>query len=611
MKRQFKKLTTIFLDKEKQAFLSGLQELGLVHLEINEQAQHEEVEEAIHYRNQIAGVIKTIELSSVKGQSPIKGLDLDEVVKRVVSTESAIDTFEQEIETNYKSLEKLEPWGEYEYDRFKGLILQGYHVFLCSAPNKTLEQLDLSSLYHQFIDVTKHNSYFVVFSKSEKLDYGFDYFLLPAQDPQDLALSIEDAKKKIDELRDSLSRYRSYLPILNEAYEKASDQLELIQTVHALNPQSDHQVAIISGWFPSDKDKRLKQFLGSVNVAYQIREAYEEENPPVELKNNAFVKLFEPITKIFELPNYHELDLTPFIAVFYPILFAYCLGDAGYGFVLTAIMLGGYFSFFKDNRSAAVLGVLLGLFTTVMGLIKSGSLFGIPLLESEDSAFLSYLGQFVLIPDDSEFLFNAFNVALMIGVVQILTGIIISIYNRIVYQKSLTAISAFGKLLIVVSLLWIFLADMQGVTALDFLGSLKTIMLVLGILLVVFFHQVDIPIGQRVTGAFMPLFFIVTGILGDILSYVRLFALGLASSVLGLVVNQIGEQIMSGGVFAIILGIVFLLFGHTLNFFIAALGSFVHPLRLTFVEFYGNANFLGKGVVYKPFHKSNNQAIKI
>jgi V/A-type H+-transporting ATPase subunit I len=101
------------------------------------------------------------------------------------------------------------------------------------------------------------------------------------------------------------------------------------------------------------------------------------------------------------------------------------------------------------------------------------------------------------------------------------------------------------------------------------------------------------------------LFFIFTGVLGDVLSYVRLFALGVASSVLGLVVNQIGMQIMGNEWWGIIIGIVFLIFGHTLNFCIAVLGSFVHPLRLTFVEFYNNAQFKGGGEIYKPLKKEN------
>lgn len=192
----------------------------------------------------------------------------------------------------------------------------------------------------------------------------------------------------------------------------------------------------------------------------------------------------------------------------------------------------------------------------------------------------------------------------MIGVIQILTGIVLSIYNKAKYQGYAYAIAPFGKLLMVSSLIWMFLTDMQGIHALDVLGDLRKYLLAMGIVLVICFHDIDLSFAKRIGGSLMPLFFIFTGILGDILSYVRLFALGLASSVLGLVVNQIGGQIMEGGAISILIGVLFLLFGHTLNFGIAALGSFVHPLRLTFVEFYGNVGFLGKGLTYRPFSKS-------
>ena len=92
--------------------------------------------------------------------------------------------------------------------------------------------------------------------------------------------------------------------------------------------------------------------------------------------------------------------------------------------------------------------------------------------------------------------------------------------------------------------------------------------------------------------------------MGDTLSYIRLFALGIASSILGLVINQIGAQIMSdAGIAMHIVGIIFLIFGHTVNLVLSCLGAFVHPLRLTFVEFYNNANFEGGGVEYRPFKK--------
>jgi Archaeal/vacuolar-type H+-ATPase subunit I len=195
----------------------------------------------------------------------------------------------------------------------------------------------------------------------------------------------------------------------------------------------------------------------------------------------------------------------------------------------------------------------------------------------------------------------------MIGVLQIITGNLISIYNHGKYKGWQHMLFPTGKLLIISSLIWIFLADMQKLEALQAGGILRQGMLYTGLALVIFFHQLGVPVYKRAVNAFMPLFFIFTGILGDILSYVRLFALGLASSILGLVVNQIGGQIMEGGILSLVLGIVFLIFGHSLNLAIAALGSFVHPLRLTFVEFYSNVGFTGKGIEYKPFSKTIKQ----
>jgi V/A-type H+-transporting ATPase subunit I len=323
----------------------------------------------------------------------------------------------------------------------------------------------------------------------------------------------------------------------------------------------------------------------------------------VLLKNPGYPKLFESITGIFQLPGYYEMDLTPFIAVFYPILFAYCLGDAGYGLILLTAATTGWFTFLSKSRNMAVLGIILGAFTMLMGVVKSGSVFGVPIVTSAEHPALQYMAQYVIIPDDRSVIFNAFNVALLIGVVQIITGIIVSIVNKIKYKNMVAGLPQIGKLLIVISLIWMFLADMQEVVALQpFIGLRKTA-LTLGVLLVLFFHDMKAPVLTRAASGILPLFFILTGILGDVLSYVRLFALGVASSVLGLVVNQIGMQIMGDSWWGIALGVVFLLLGHGLNFALAALGSFVHPLRLTFVEFYNNAQFEGGGIPYNPLRK--------
>ena len=113
MKKEFKRLSAIVLTKEQRNFMSALQQLGVLHLEMEESPQHEEIEGAIHKRNRIEGTRNTLLLTKTKSDHPLDGLSLQEVIERVTEIEASIDTYEQEIETDYKSLEKIEPWGDY------------------------------------------------------------------------------------------------------------------------------------------------------------------------------------------------------------------------------------------------------------------------------------------------------------------------------------------------------------------------------------------------------------------------------------------------------------------------------------------------------------------
>jgi V/A-type H+-transporting ATPase subunit I len=121
---------------------------------------------------------------------------------------------------------------------------------------------------------------------------------------------------------------------------------------------------------------------------------------------------------------------------------------------------------------------------------------------------------------------------------------------------------------------------------------------------VLFFSDPSVNIFMRVGKGVWDIYSTVTGIFGDLLSYIRLFALGLSSAILGFVINDIGLQILgSSKILGPVFFVIFLVIGHTLNILISSLGSFVHPMRLTFVEFYKSAGFKGGGEEYKPFTK--------
>ncbi len=606
MKEPFKHLTILAFHKDRAHITSQLQNLGVIHLELDETLHNHSVEQLEIEKNRLEKAIETLRSHAkdfpAKESPTAPPMEREQVVEEVLHLRHQSDEQIQRRETLTKESLRLAPWGDFGLDKISALAANGINITFCIADKKAYKKYDFSELVQEIVHEGPDKVYFIVVALDDVPDLPFETVKMPTLRLSEIERQKKSSAQNATQIASDIGKYVSYLPELVRELRKVEDQLVFQFAMGSYQEHGLGALISLTGWYPASVEGRLLHVIGKENLTYSISEPSEGDDVPVLLHNPKYPKLFEPITRIFELPNYREMDLTPFIAVFYPILFAYCLGDAGYGFILLAAAVIGGFTFLRDMRNIAILGVILGFFTTVMGLVKSGSVFGQPTTLS-DLPFFQYLAQYVVIPDDRSYVFNAFNVALMIGVVQILVGIVVSIINKLQNDGFIHSLSQIGKLLIVTSLIWIFLADMQGVEALAGMPLLRKVALLLGLGLVLFFHDMTVSVGKRAASAILPLFFIMTGILGDILSYVRLFALGVASSVLGLVVNQIGAQIMGNGWWGIAIGVVFLLFGHSLNFGIAMLGAFVHPLRLTFVEFYNNAQFTGGGVEYKPFRK--------
>jgi V/A-type H+-transporting ATPase subunit I len=266
------------------------------------------------------------------------------------------------------------------------------------------------------------------------------------------------------------------------------------------------------------------------------------------------------------------------------MFFGLCLGDAGYGLL---ILIGA--TLYKRKASRALhsllsLGQWLGLATVIFGIV-TGTFFGLNLL-GDKFAFLGSLRNIML---DSN---QIFNFALVLGFIQIIFGLGIQIANKV---------KQYGWKYAVTPLAWIFMlfaiADMS-ILKLTGPASMYVIYGAIGSILL--FNDPDSGILPNIGKGIWELYGI-TGFVGDLLSYIRLFALGISGAILGLVVNDIALRMLSIDWIGPVLFIVFLIFGHGLNLMISTLGAFVHPLRLTFVEFYKNAGFTGGGKEYKPF----------
>jgi len=382
------------------------------------------------------------------------------------------------------------------------------------------------------------------------------------------------------------------VPLLQEARNRLSAQSDYKKVLANTRAEADEKVMVLQGFVPENSHDLFMKFCEEKGILYVEGRAEENDKIPVLLHNSRFAKLFEPITRLFSLPSYHELDLTPLFAPFFVMFFGFCLGDAGYGLLIVLAA-----SLFKFKAKAALrpylsLAQFLGIGTIIFGAV-SGTFFGVNLIETE-LAFLDNIRGYFL---DSA---NMFNLALVFGAIQIIFGMGVKVFNITRQRGFGFAISTVGWLVLILGMITRIALIHFKVIPEDESVVLYSVLGVSGVMILLLNDpSANVPV--RLGKGLWEVYGTLTGVFGDMLSYIRLFALGIASAILGLVINSIGMNMLGIPILGPVLFALFLTVGHLANIMISSLGAFVHPLRLTFVEFYKNAGFSGGGKEYKPF----------
>ena len=321
-----------------------------------------------------------------------------------------------------------------------------------------------------------------------------------------------------------------------------------------------------------------------------------EDETPVKLKNNRFARIFEMVGDMYARPKYGTIDLTPFFAPFYMLFFGICLNDAGYGLILLAMGLVMLWKF-KDGmmRRAAWFATMCAVSTVVFGLF-CGSFFGLSLKTYFPSIpFFDFQGQF-------------FSWALAIGLLQILFGLLLKIVMVSGTVGFRYALSTLGWFLVILAG-----SLAAGLPLLDsaweipwFTASSPAFYGVVGIgvVLMLFFNSPGKNPLVNFGSGLWDTYNNITGILSDVLSYIRLFAIGLSGGILATVFNDLATGLSPDiPVVRELMIVLILLVGHGINLFMSSISSFVHPMRLTFVEFYKNAGFEMATRQFEPLTK--------
>jgi V/A-type H+-transporting ATPase subunit I len=594
---KMKKISFLAFHKGYEEFLEHLRNLGIVHVVekqegvLSDESLQESVRLMQRYQNAMDELQKLADKQVKAGAERKTAEEILAVYEKYVANKQVL---EQKLQSLNRDAQQLQVWGDFSGESIQRLNRAGYVIKFFTSPLKSFKQEWVDEYNAIEIYSDKQKICFVTITPLNKV---VDIDAELCQLPESSLSEIESETAKVEQLlKENLQTAQSVAGYAEEVLSEAKAALDSSINFGKVKLSGESVVAdkliLLEGWVPAEKVDSVSSELKNLQVLFDIEDPTPEDNIPIQLKNNKFAKLFEPLTKLYMLPTYQELDLTLFFAPFFMLFFGLCLGDMGYGLLMIVGLpiFTKLFQLINPNFSKWLV-VLFGASTILCGTL-SGSFFGFSIYDI-DIPFIQNMKE-LLYTDNS----TMFTVSLCIGVVQILFGMIIKAVNLTIQCGFKNAISTIGW---IVLLLTVIVAVLLKV---DFSNPIIIALLAISGIGIFLLNSpgknplLNIGLGLWDT------YNMATGLLGDVLSYVRLFALGLSGGILANVFNSmaVGMSPDIPIVGFIVTALIFAI-GHALNIFMNILGAIVHPMRLTFVEFFKNAGYEGGGVEYKPFSK--------
>ena len=591
------KYNFVLLAAQSEDFIARLRELGLVDITTTGWEPTEAERELILDIEALQKAEETLdrwqadkEHAELKGEPYTTGVAALEAYQQTQQRAAALTT---ELGRLEKTADELRPWGAFDAKRTAALAEQGIVLHYLSTAASTFDA-ELSTWQEQYtlqeISRTASTVWFVVVAKpGEELSIDALEMKSPTMDVTEAERRIQKTEAELKSLDAEYARLAASKGVMRHYAATLKEKLQGSKITQTATREADGLLVVMEGWAESttsvEVDKLLEEY---PNVVYLKGDPTPEDDTPVKLQNNRFARIFEMVGDMYARPKYGTLDLTPFFAPFYMLFFGICLNDAGYGLIL---LIAGIAMLVKCKegmmKRAAWFATMCALSTTLFGGF-CGSFFGMSLGEFFPSVkFFDFQGQF-------------FSWALAIGMLQIIFGLALNVYMTIRCFGVKYCYSTLGWLIVLVAGSVAAGLPMMNESWVipGFTTSSPAFYAAIGVGMALMlllntpgkFLNPLLNIGSGLWNLYNN----ITGLLSDVLSYIRLFAIGLSGGVLALVFNSLAEGFVPEGaniVVRILVMLPILLIGHGINLFMSTISSFVHPMRLTFVEFYKNAGF--------------------
>ena len=637
-----KKVSLVVLNKERKDALLQLKKVGVVHLEqidgSSEQLSlYKEASNNAVAANAILSDIKVAKKKSFS--STVKTLSNDEVVakcKHVIDISDKKKKLLEEIASDAAEIERFANWGQVDIEDFAFLKEKGISFKMYEIPEDKYGLID-EKLTTICVNRIKKIVRFLLIDASEDRPEGLPpeafEVPMPVLSTKDLAKRVEDNEAEISKIEEELKAETVYISQIQDFKSNLESDIQF-ETIYSGMGQENSgkttDLAWLTGYVPVDSFDKLKDCVTKNSWAMAASDPTEEDNVPTKLKNNKFVSLIYPLTDFLgTVPGYHEYDISGWFLLFFCVFFGMIFGDGGYGLLVTiASLVLVLKSLFQKKSVSSLMGLLLllGLSTVAWGTVTC-TWFGLkpeqlpawltslsitPISNAAGSDYRLYL------PWNTEVgLTTGQNLQIFCFTLAFLQLSVAHLKGMARNRKSLKVLGEFGSLLQIWGMFYVVLSMVVS-SALFPLGlvvnniPVGTIAIALvggGFALSFIFSNYEGNIGASILESCKNIISVLLGVVNvfsDIVSYIRLWAVGLAGSAISNTVNEMAGPLL-GHAITFIAFVALIAFGHGLNMVLNLLSVIVHGVRLNTLEFSTHLGMSWSGFKYNPFAEKENK----
>lgn len=591
---KLKKITLCGFAEESEVITNALQEVGVVH--VIKQNEYSDLEEDFSKAN-IRDNIKALEyLVNFKQKLHMlkddEDFDAEDVIEEITAMRQRIIDLSDQREILEKEIEIINPWGDFEFIPKEEIDNHKFYFYI--MPKFKVNKIPAKTIYSVVAEY-KGNAYVVVLAKSKPLGMPVAHTKTGSKSLGELQTELEDLNEEIDDIQTRRMELTKYRYLLAESLNIVNN--EAVRNAIEYESLNDGDLFILKGYVGKNDIATVKETADSYGLATFIEEVTDKDNAPTLLKNPEKISGGEELVKFYSTPGYKALDPSNILFFTFAIFFAMIMSDFGYACVLggALFLMNGKLKSNQTGKRIRTMSWFIVLCSLIWGAIV-GSYFGTS--PAGSNAFSEFAQKFKVL--DMSNTNMMMKVSIYVGIAHVcLANLLTAIHNK----HSVFALSKIGWIAICLSGIIYMPMIMVGEQYSSQIMQIAQYTLVTGLGFVLLFTGKSKNIFKRIIEGILGMTKL-SGAFGDVLSYLRIFALGLASATLGMTSNQLATQVIDAmPTFGYLLAIAILIIGHTINFGLGIMSGVVHGLRLNVIEFF-NWSISDDGYPFNAFKKT-------